>query len=72
MPGAEDGEYVIEAEGVVTEAVGNNRFWLELENGHRLVAHATRQTRTNLGQVVEGSPLRVTVSPADLSKGRIR
>lgn len=66
------GDGGIEAEGRVVNVIGNGRFWIELENGHRLVAHATRQTRTNLGQVVEGSPLRVTVSPADLSKGRIR
>ena len=66
------GDCGIEAEGRVINVIGNGRFWIELENGHRLVAHATRQTRTNLDQVVEGSPLRVTVSPADLSKGRIR
>jgi translation initiation factor IF-1 len=71
VPGAEDGEYVIEAEGVVTEAVGNDRFWLELENGHRLLAHPTRRTRTELGEVRVGDCLRVQVSPFDLSKGRL-
>ena len=71
MPGAEDGGYVIEAEGVVTEAVGNGRFWLELENGHRLLAHPTRRTRTEPGEVRVGDHLRVQVSPFDLSKGRL-
>ncbi len=71
MPGAEDGGYVIEAEGVVTGIVGNGRFWLELENGHRLLAHPTRRTRTELGGVKMGDHLRVHVSPFDLSKGRL-
>lgn len=65
------GENSIETEGHVVKAIGNGRFWLELENGHRLVAHATKRTRKDLGKVYEDDRLRVSVSPFDLSKGRI-
>lgn len=71
MLGASDGAEAIEAEGVVTGIVGHGRFWLELENGHRLLAHPARRTRTELGQVKLGDRLRVRVSPFDLSKGRL-
>ncbi|MBL67476.1 MAG: translation initiation factor IF-1 [Verrucomicrobiales bacterium] len=71
MPGATDGADTIAAEGVVTEIVGRGRFWLELENGHRLMAHPTRRTRTELESVKLGDRLRVRVSPFDLSKGRL-
>jgi len=53
------------------KAIGNGRFWLELENGHRLVAHVTKRTQKDLGKVSENDSLQVEVSPFDLSKGRI-
>ena len=71
MPGANDGAEAIEAEGIVIGVVGNGRFWLELENGHRLLAHPARRTETDLGSVKLGDRLRVRVSPFDLSKGRL-
>ena len=65
------GENSIEAEGRIVKAIGNGRFWLELENGHRLVAHVTKRTQKDLGKVSENDSLQVEVSPFDLSKGRI-
>ena len=65
------GDGGIEAEGRVVNVIGNGRFWIELENGHRLLAHPTRRTRTELSEVRVGDCLRVQVSPFDLSKGRL-
>ncbi|MSU40645.1 MAG: translation initiation factor IF-1 [Pedosphaera sp.] len=64
------GEEAIEAEGVVVKNLGGGRCWLELANGHRLLAHATRKTKQPL-TATEGGRLRVQVSPFDMSKGRI-
>lgn len=65
------GDTGISAEGRVVKTIGKGRFWLELDNGHRLVAFAVRRTRTNVAEVQPGDRLRVRVSSAELSRGRI-
>ena len=62
---------VIEAEGVVVEALRNTMFVVELKNGHRVMAHISGKLRMNDIRVVLGDRVTIELSPYDLSKGRI-
>jgi translation initiation factor IF-1 len=62
---------VIEVEGTVTEALPNAMFRVELENGHRVLAHLSGKIRLNFVRIVPGDKVRVELSPYDLNKGRI-
>jgi len=64
-------EEAIEVEGVVTEALANTRFRVELEGGHRVIAHVAGRMRKNFIRIVPGDKVRVEMSPYDLTKGRI-
>lgn len=61
----------IEVEGVVTEALANTRFRVELVNGHNVIAHVAGRMRKHFIRIVPGDKVRVELSPYDLSKGRI-
>ena len=62
---------VIEVEGVVTEAMPNAMFRVELENGHQLLAHISGKLRMNYIRILPGDRVTVELSPYDLDKGRI-
>lgn len=62
---------VIELEGVVTEALPNATFQVELANGHRILAHISGKLRMNYIRILPGDKVTVEMSPYDLSKGRI-
>lgn len=64
-------EDVIEVEGVVTEALPNAQFQVQLENGHKLLAHISGKLRMNFIRILPGDKVTVEISPYDLSKGRI-
>jgi translation initiation factor IF-1 len=64
-------EEPIKIEGVVREALPNAMFLVELENGHRLLAHVSGKIRMNFIRILAGDKVTVEVSPYDLSKGRI-
>jgi len=61
----------IEVEGVVTEALANTRFRVEVEGGHTVIAHLAGRLRKNFIRIVPGDRVRVELSPYDLTKGRI-
>jgi len=61
----------IELEGVVTEALPNALFCIELDNGHKIIGHLSGKMRIHYIKVVEGDRVIVEVSPYDLSKGRV-
>ena len=61
----------IEVEGVVTEALANTRFRVQLEGGHKIIAHVAGKMRKHFIRIVPGDKVRVELSPYDLSKGRI-
>ena len=61
----------ITVEGIVSEVLKDGLFWAKLSNGHRVLAHPTRQTRGRLGNLEIGSKVRLEMSPFDMSKGRI-
>jgi len=62
---------VIEVEGVVTEALPNAMFHVELQNGHKILAHISGKLRTNYIKILPGDRVTVEMSPYDLSRGRI-
>lgn len=62
---------VIEVEGVVLEKLPNAMFHVELENGHRILAHISGKLRMNFIRIIPGDRVRMEMSPYDLSKARI-
>ena len=64
-------EDVIELEGTVLEALPNAMFRVELENGHKILAHISGKMRMHYIKILPGDKVRVEMSPYDLSKGRI-
>ena len=64
-------EDVIEVEGTVVEALPNAMFHVELENGHRILAHISGKLRMNYIRIFQGDKVTVELSPYDLTRGRI-
>lgn len=64
-------EDILEVEGVVTDALPNATFEVELQNGHKILAHISGKLRMNYIRIVPGDKVKVEMSPYDLSKGRI-
>lgn len=64
-------EDVIEVEGTVLTALPNAMFQVELENGHKLLAHISGKLRMNFIKIIPGDKVTVELSPYDLSRGRI-
>ncbi|HAZ37196.1 MAG TPA: translation initiation factor IF-1 [Clostridiaceae bacterium] len=62
---------VIELQGTVTEALPNAMFWVELENGYKVLAHISGKLRMNFIKILPGDKVTVEVSPYDLTRGRI-
>ena len=64
-------EDLIEVEGVVKEALPNAMFQVELDNGHRVLAHISGKIRMHFIRILPGDRVKVELSPYDLSRGRI-
>lgn len=64
-------EEVIEAEGTVVETLPNAMFRVELETGHRLLAHISGKMRMHYIKILPGDKVLVQLSPYDLNRGRI-
>ncbi|MBS3985060.1 MAG: translation initiation factor IF-1 [Selenomonadales bacterium] len=62
---------VIEVKGKVTEALPNAMFKVELDNGHRILAHVSGKIRINFIRILPGDSVTVELSPYDLTRGRI-
>ena len=62
---------VIETEGIVTEALPNAMFMVELQNHHQVLAHISGKLRMNFIRILPGDKVTIELSPYDLSKGRI-
>lgn len=61
----------IEVEGLIIEALPNAMFRVELENGHKVLAHVSGKIRMNFIKILPGDKVTVELSPYDLSRGRI-
>ena len=62
---------VIKLQGKVVEALPNTQFVVELENGHRIIAHISGKMRKHYIRLVPGDKVEVELTPYDLTKGRI-
>ena len=61
----------IEVEGRVVEPLPNAMFRIELENGHKVLAHISGKMRMHFIKILPGDKVTVELSPYDLSRGRI-
>ncbi|NIS62248.1 MAG: translation initiation factor IF-1 [Proteobacteria bacterium] len=64
-------EEAIQAEGTVLETLPNAMFRVELENGHKVLAHISGKMRMHFIKILPGDRVTVELSPYDLSRGRI-
>ena len=64
-------QQAIEQEGVVTEALANAMFRVELDNGLNILCHISGKIRQNFIKILPGDRVKVEMSPYDLTKGRI-
>jgi translation initiation factor IF-1 len=62
----------IEFEGTVLECLRNATFRVELENGHKVLAHISGKIRKNYIKILPFDRVLVELSPYDLTRGRIR
>ena len=61
----------IEVEGVVSQALPNAYFNVDLPNRHKVLAHASGKIRKNFIRVLPGDRVLVELSTYDLTRGRI-
>jgi translation initiation factor IF-1 len=64
-------EEAIEVEGTVVEPLPNAMFRVELDNGHKVLAHISGKMRMHYIRILPGDRVIVELSPYDLSRGRI-
>jgi translation initiation factor IF-1 len=64
-------EEAIVVEGKVVEPLPNAMFRVELENGHRVLAHISGKMRMHFIKILPGDKVTVELSPYDLTRGRI-
>ena len=64
-------EDAIEVEGTIIEPLPNAMFQVELDNGHKVLAHISGKMRMHYIKILPGDKVRVEMSPYDLTKGRI-
>ncbi|MFF5289736.1 translation initiation factor IF-1 [Paractinoplanes globisporus] len=68
MPRTSNG---IELEGTVLECLRNATFRVELQNGHKVLAHISGKIRKNYIKILPFDRVLVELSPYDLTRGRI-
>lgn len=61
----------VEAEGTITEALPNAMFRVQMEGGHKVLAHVSGKMRKNFIRILPGDRVRLELSPYDLARGRI-
>lgn len=62
---------VIEFEGTIRESLPNAMFRVELDNGHKVLAHISGKIRKNFIKILPGDRVRVELTSYDLTRGRI-
>jgi len=61
----------IQVEGKILETLPNAMFKVELENGHKVLAHVSGKMRMHFIRILPGDTVTVELSPYDLTRGRI-
>ncbi|MBW2502870.1 MAG: translation initiation factor IF-1 [Deltaproteobacteria bacterium] len=64
-------EEAIQVEGTIVEPLPNAMFRVELDNGHKVLAHISGKMRMHFIKILPGDKVTVELSPYDLSRGRI-
>lgn len=64
-------EEAIQVEGKIVEPLPNAMFRVELENGHRVLAHISGKMRMHFIKILPGDKVTIELSPYDLTRGRI-
>jgi translation initiation factor IF-1 len=64
-------EDIIEVQGSVFESLPNAMFRVQLENGHKILAHISGKMRMHFIRILPGDKVTVELSPYDLTRGRI-
>ena len=62
---------VIEAEGVIVEALKGAKFKVKLSNGFTITAYVSGKLKMNYIKIIPGDSVKIEMSPYDLTKGRI-
>ena len=65
------GKGTIRLQATVIDALPNAMFRVELENGHRILAHVSGKMRMHFIRILPGDTVTVEMSPYDLNRGRI-
>ena len=61
----------IQIEGTVIEPLPNAMFRVELDNGHKVLAHISGKMRMHYIRILPGDRVLVELSPYDLTRGRV-
>ncbi|BCO09949.1 MULTISPECIES: translation initiation factor IF-1 [Desulfolithobacter] len=64
-------EDAIEVEGTIIEPLPNAMFRVELDNGHKVLAHISGKMRMHYIKILPGDRVTVELSPYDLTRGRV-
>jgi translation initiation factor IF-1 len=64
-------EEAIKIDGTVLETLPNATFRVELENGHKVLAHISGKMRMHFIKILPGDKVTVELSPYDLNRGRV-
>jgi len=64
-------EEAIKISGTVTEVLPNAMFRVEMDNGHKILAHICGKMRKYFIKIIPSDKVDVELSPYDLSRGRI-
>ena len=64
-------EEAIQVEVIIVEPIPNSMFRVELENGHKVLAHISGKMRMHFIKILPGDKVTVELSPYDLTRGRI-
>jgi len=64
-------EGAIELEGTIAETLPNAMFRVELDNGHKALAHISGKMRMHYIRILPDDRVIVELSPYDLTRGRI-
>ena len=64
-------EQAIRVDGTILETLPNATFQVELENGHKVLAHVSGKMRMHFIKILPGDKVTLEISPYDLTRGRI-
>jgi translation initiation factor IF-1 len=62
---------LIQLEGTITESLPSATFRVELDNGHKVLAHISGRMRLHWIRILPGDRVTVEFSPYDLNRGRV-